>query len=119
MRLTNARAAVTTVVLAAVLIPYVGYVIRGDMPFVQDARGMAGVGLVGLALIFAAWGLRLQTFSGKAMAVIGVGAAALGAAAALVGTEGSDRLLGLFVGALILVWAAETLLHTRPSRRHA
>ncbi len=119
MRLPNTRVRVTAVVLAAVLVPYVGYVIRGDMPLVQDARGMAGVGLVGLALIFAVWGLRLDTFSGKAMAVLGLAALGVGAAAALSGGDGSDRILAVFIGAVILVWAAEALVHARPSHHRA
>lgn len=32
--------------LAAIAVPYIGYLIRGDMPFVQDPRGMAAIGLV-------------------------------------------------------------------------
>lgn len=39
------------VALVAVLIPYIGYLIRGDMPFIQDARGMASAGLISLVAL--------------------------------------------------------------------
>lgn len=47
LRPLTIKDAVATVLLMAVGIPYVGYLIRGEMPFIQDPRGMAGVGLVG------------------------------------------------------------------------
>ncbi|MFP3712597.1 hypothetical protein [Puerhibacterium sp. TATVAM-FAB25] len=33
-------------IAAAIVVPYVGYLVRGSMPFVQDPRGMAAVALV-------------------------------------------------------------------------
>ncbi|GAA4714477.1 hypothetical protein GCM10023215_67060 [Pseudonocardia yuanmonensis] len=32
--------------IAAIVVPYVGYLVRGAMLFIQDPRGMAGTGLV-------------------------------------------------------------------------
>lgn len=49
MRLTK-RDAFATVIVAAVVVPYVGYIVRGSMPFIEDPHGMAGVGLIGLLL---------------------------------------------------------------------
>lgn len=41
MKLTL-RDLVATLLVAAIAIPYVGYLVNGEMPFVKDARGMAG-----------------------------------------------------------------------------
>jgi hypothetical protein len=64
MRLTK-KDLITTALVAAVAVPYVGYLVRGEMPFIQDPRGMAGVGIVGLVLSFAAWGLASDRRSGR------------------------------------------------------
>ena len=46
MRKLTVKDAVATVALVAAGVPYVGYLIEGEMPFIQDPRGMASVGLV-------------------------------------------------------------------------
>ncbi|RDI31983.1 hypothetical protein [Lentzea flaviverrucosa] len=45
MRL-GVRDVVATVLVALIAIPYVGYLINGEMPFVEDPRGMTAIGLV-------------------------------------------------------------------------
>ncbi|WP_329791786.1 hypothetical protein V1227_07620 [Lentzea sp. DG1S-22] len=45
MRL-GVRDVVATVLVAPIAIPYIGYLVNGEMPFVRDPRGMAAVGLV-------------------------------------------------------------------------
>jgi hypothetical protein len=107
MRLTK-RDALATVLIAAVVVPYVGYLIFGEMPFIQDPRGMAGVGLLGLVLAFAAWGVGIHTLFGKVMLALGIATLGLGFAAALIGAEGSGLLLAIFIGAIVVVWAIET-----------
>ena len=107
MKLTR-KDLIATLLIAAVVVPYVGYLIWGEMPFIQDPRGMAAVGIVGLLLGFVAWGLGLRSMFGKVMLVLGVATLGLGIAAALVGAEGSELLLATFVGAIVLVWAVET-----------
>jgi len=52
------RDLVATLIFAAVMVPYVGYVINRSMPFVKDPRGMSAVGLVGLLLMIIAFGGR-------------------------------------------------------------
>jgi hypothetical protein len=108
MRLTK-RDALATLAFAAVLVPYVGYVVRGSMPFIQDARGMAATGVVGLGLALLAWGTGSRF--GVALLVLGVGSIGLGVTAALIGSEGSDLLLAIFIGTIGLVWALESLDH--------
>ncbi len=43
-------------ITAAVVVPLIGYSVRGSVPFVQDPRGMAGVVIVGTVLAFAVFG---------------------------------------------------------------
>lgn len=111
MRRLTAKDAIATVLIAAVAVPYVGYLVRGDMPFIQDPRGMAGVGLVGLVLSFVAWGIGIHSMFGKVMQVLGLSTLGVGVAAALVGAEGSELLLAIFMGAIGVVYLAETAYH--------
>jgi hypothetical protein len=108
MRRLTVKDAFATLVFAAVAIPYVGYLVRGEMPFIQDPRGMAGVGIIGLVLSFAAWGVGFRSLFGKVMLVAGFGALGVGIAAALIGTEGSEILLAVFMGAVAAIYLAET-----------
>lgn len=119
MRRLSVRDAIASIVVAAVAIPYVGYLIRGEMPFIQDPRGMAGVGIVGLILSFVAWGVGTRTAFGKVMLVAGFAALGLGIGAALVGVEGSELLLALFMVAIALVYLAETAYHAMYGEREA
>jgi hypothetical protein len=49
MRITY-KDVIATLLVAAIVVPYIGYLAWGDMPFIQDPRGMAATGLVlGLA----------------------------------------------------------------------
>jgi hypothetical protein len=113
MRGLKLKDAIASVLVAAVAIPYVGYLVRGEMPFIQDPRGMAGVGIVGLILSFAAWGIGVHSVFGKVMLLVGLAALGIGIAAALVGTEGSELLLAIFMGAIAFVYFAETTYHAR------
>ena len=100
-----------TAIVGAVVVPYVGYLVRGSMPYIQDARGMAGVGLIGFLAGVAVW-----AFGGRASfgstALIGIesliGLVALGVGIAPL-TLGSEVLLAWFVGSFVLIWAVEML----------
>jgi hypothetical protein len=111
MRRLTARDAIATLPVAAVAVPYVGYLVRGEMPFIQDPRGMAGVGIVGVILSFIAWGIGIHTIFGKVMLVLGIATLGIGIAAALLGAEGSELLLAVFMGAIAVVYGAETAYH--------
>jgi hypothetical protein len=39
MRKLTLRDLLATLIVAAVLVPFIGYSVRGSMPFVQDPRG--------------------------------------------------------------------------------
>ena len=101
--------------VTATVIPYLGYAIGGEMPFIQDARGMA---ITGLALGAAAWLiLGARAFGARWLGVGGaVAAVALGIIAAVLETgTASSVFLGAFVAvivALYLVSLYEYLRHT-------
>jgi hypothetical protein len=104
---------VATLLVAAIVIPYLGYVAWGDMPFIQDPRGMAATGLV-LGLAAAAVAGR-SAFASEPMhrAALGAGVVALGlgVAALLVGT--SEVLLAVFIAAIVVTWALGEIARTR------
>jgi len=56
MRKLTLKDILPTLIVAAVVIPSIGYLVRGSMPFVHDPQGMAGVGVAGFLLTFAALG---------------------------------------------------------------
>lgn len=92
-------------------IPYVGYLVREEMPFIQDPRGMAAVGIAGLILSYIIWGIETRSTFGKVMLVAGLAALGIGIAAALVGAEGSELLLALFMGAYAVIFVTEIAYH--------
>jgi hypothetical protein len=120
VRLTT-KDVVATLLVAAVVVPYIGYLIAGEMPFIKDPRGMAATGLVlGLAAAVVAG---RAAFTPKplhrAALVSGLVALALGVVALAVGT--SEILLGLFVVGIVVTWgmgelAAQSDRH--PSVQH-
>ena len=109
---------VATVLVAAVVVPFVGYMATGSMPYVQDPTGMAGLGLV-LALIAAAIGGWIATGAGTVLryATAGIGLASLAVGIlALVSENFLDLatrqgLLIAFVAGVVLLWAISLLRH--------
>ncbi|MFR9802413.1 hypothetical protein ACL02T_08925 [Pseudonocardia sp. RS010] len=109
----------TTVLVAAIVVPYVGYLVRGAMPFVQDPVGMAATGLVlGIAaamLVVRRWldpGVLQRT-------ALLTGTVALGLGIAVLWTV-NEALLAAFVGAIVVTWALGELIHVRehPAAQH-
>jgi hypothetical protein len=93
---------VSTSIVAAIVVPYVGYVINGEMPFIKDARGMAAVGII---LLFA-WGLLVRSPFGEGWAAyiaggIGIATLTLGIVA---GWLESDVVLVPFVAGIVMLW---------------
>jgi hypothetical protein len=110
------RDGVATLLVAAIVVPYVGYLARGGMPFVRDPRGMAAVGLVlGLAAVAAVGREAFRGAWGVAAAVSAVGAGAVGVVAFIRADEGalSEGLLAVFVVAVVVAWALAELVRTR------
>jgi hypothetical protein len=110
MRKLTVRDILATLVVAAVVVPFIGYSVRGSMPFVQDPRGMAGVGIVGCLLTFAVLGrdaLGTGAFE-RVMLTLGVLTLAAGIAALI--AETTWALLVPMVAGLVIIWAL-ALLH--------
>ena len=109
MRKLTTRDLVATLITAAVVIPFVGYSVRGSWPFVEDPRGMAGVGIVGGLLAIYAFGRRAFTTGafGATMTLLAVVAIGFGVAALI--AETTWALLVPMVGGLVAVWLLAVL----------
>jgi hypothetical protein len=111
MRLTL-RDLIATIVVAAIAVPYVGYLIDGEMPFVEDPRGMSGVGLLLGVVAFLVLGFDTTGRLGK----VGLGFAALSVVLGFVSlglaeTGAAEVLLAVFMGSILLVWLFELMDH--------
>lgn len=113
MRLTL-RDLVATILVLAIAIPYVGYLIEGDMPFVEDARGMAAVGLLlgAAAYVVLRMGDEFDRV-GKVETTIAAVSLALGLVAlAFAETGAAELLLAVFMVSILVVFALELVDHS-------
>lgn len=97
------------VLVAAVVVPYVGYLFRGEMPYIHDPRGMAITGIVfgGAAAL-----LTGRPVSGRGTFVRAFGIAAIGTGLAALWT-GNEVLLATFIGLMVATWVLHTLIRTK------
>ncbi len=109
------RDAVAVLLFAAVLVPYIGYLVNGDMPLIDNARSMASTGLFlgGAAfwVIRSGRPLRLGRVEGVAAALA---LALYISTIAFAATTTAAFLLAAFMGSLALVFALDLL--DRPRR---
>ncbi|HEX6498979.1 MAG TPA: hypothetical protein VF054_08100 [Micromonosporaceae bacterium] len=113
------RDLVATILVVAIAVPYIGYLVNGSMPFVQDARGMTGVGLAFGALAFGVlkYGDTANPLTRGEIAVASV-SLALGLAALLLAeTAVAATLLALFMVSILVVWAVEVIDHAGIAHR--
>lgn len=114
MKKLTLRDLIATLLVLAIAIPYIGYLVNGEMPFIQDPRGMSAVGL----LLGAAAFLVLRTGdeydrAGKVESGVALVALVLGLVAlALAETAAAEVLLAVFMGSILVVWAMELLDHS-------
>jgi hypothetical protein len=108
-----------TILFAAIAVPYVGYLINGEMPFIKDPRSMSAAGLVlGVAASLVMRRDDLFDRVGKAETALAVASLAVGVVAlALAETAAAEVLLAVFMGSILIVWAVELLDHTGILRR--
>jgi uncharacterized membrane protein YfcA len=112
MRLTI-RDAIATVLVLAIGVPYVGYLVNGEMPFIKDARGMSATGLVLGAIAF----LVLRTGNardrvGQGETVGAVVSMILGVAALVFAEAGAaEVMLAVFMVSILVVFAFEVADH--------
>lgn len=112
------RDAIATALVAAVVVAYAGYLAWGDMPFIHDARGMAGTGLV-LGLAACITGARDVTAHDRLLTVVmGLGTAATVLGIAAVATE-NGLALAAFMGSIVAAWLVATVRHGQSVARSA
>jgi hypothetical protein len=104
---------VATVLVTAIVVPYVGYLVDGSMPFVEDPRGMAGVGLVlGAAAYMLLRGGEEPDRGVLVESYLATGALALGVVAIAFGeTAAAEVLLAVFMVSIVAVFAVMMLDH--------
>ncbi|HWL35535.1 MAG TPA: hypothetical protein VNQ77_05025 [Frankiaceae bacterium] len=104
MRLSR-KDLLASLVMLAVVVPFVGYSIRGSMPFVEDPRGMAAVALAGaLALVWVQWRDTLARGTDGALAPM-LATATVGTAVVAFAIETSWALLVPAVAGVVGLWA--------------
>jgi hypothetical protein len=113
MRLTL-RDLVASVLLLAIAIPYVAFLVNGEAPFVDDARGMAAVGLLlGAVMVLVLRSADELDRVGKVESLVALAALALGIVAlAFAEAAAAEVLLAVFMASILVVWAVEVLDHS-------
>ena len=106
---------IATGFVAAVVAAYVGFLAFGSVPFIEDVRGMAAVGLI-LGFASRRIGGRAAFRHQRTAFAAALGSMVLGIVA--LATENAV-LLALFVGSIVTLWAAAMyaaghLRHLRP-----
>jgi hypothetical protein len=116
------RDGVATLLVAAVVVPYIGYLVKGSMPFIHDPRGMAATALVlGLA---AAAVLGREAFRGTwgaAAGYLAIASGGVGVVTFIRAEDGvtSEGLLVVFIGAMVVTWVLAELVRTGVARSRA
>ena len=110
MRKLTVRDLLATLITAAVVVPFIGYCVRGSMPFVQDPRGMSGIVIVGTVLAFAVFGRKALGTGTFESLMITLGVLTLGFAIAALIAETVWALLVPAMAGLVIIWAL-ALLH--------
>jgi small basic protein len=109
----KARDLTATLLVALIAIPYVGFLVAGEMPFVDDPRGMSAVGLLlgSVAYVVLQSGAPLDRTE-KVETVLAAVSAILGVVAmVLAETAAAEVLLAVFMGSILLVWAVKVVDH--------
>ncbi|HUZ19300.1 MAG TPA: hypothetical protein VMU75_01840 [Acidimicrobiales bacterium] len=105
-----ARDTIASALVVAIIAPYIGYLARGSVPFVEDVEAMAGAGLV-LGLLACAIGGRGPFGPGIFLPVAligGLSTLGLGLAAFVTTNAG---VLAAFMAAVVAMWLATTIRH--------
>jgi hypothetical protein len=101
-----------SILVAAILVPYFGYLARGSMPFIHDSRGMAATALaLGVATCYAG-DMRVMAgrWTGLTVITVLLGVAALGLGIAAVVTA-NGGILAAFIIVIVALWALATARH--------
>jgi hypothetical protein len=104
MRKLTVTDLLATLIVAAVVVAFIGYSVRGSMPFVQDPWGMAGVGIVGAMLTVAALGRKAFGTGAFEVTMVTLGVLTIGFGIAALIAETAWALLVPMVVGLVLLW---------------
>jgi hypothetical protein len=104
MRKLTVRDLLGTLLIAAVAVPFIGYSVRGSLPFVQDPRGMAGVGIVGAVLAFVVFGRKAFGTGAFEWTMVMLGVVTIGFGIAALIVETMWALLVPMVAGLVVMW---------------
>jgi hypothetical protein len=102
-----------TILVAAIAVPYIGYLARGEMPFIEDERGMAATGLVAgvAAYLVMTWGDSFDQV-GIAETALAVVSLVLGVVALTFAEAGAaEVLLAVFMTSILVIWAVKLVDH--------
>lgn len=101
--------------LVAVLVPYVGYLVDGEMPLIENAQAMASTGLLmgGLAFWVIRGGRRPLRLGKVEAGAAGLALVLYILTIALGSTSAAELLLGAFICSLLLVFTLD-LLEPKP-----
>ena len=95
---------IATVLVAAIVVPYIGYLIWGEMPFLKDPRGMGATGLIlGVAAALVVGRAMLDPAPMSRLA-LGTGAVAVVLGAATVWLETNEGILAVFIACIAVTW---------------
>ena len=109
----RARDLVATILVALIAVPYIGYLVNGSAPLIEDPRGMSAVGLVlGIAaFLVLRSGDQFDELGKTEVAIAGV-SLALGLVALIFAEAAvAELLLALFMGSILVVYAVELMDH--------
>lgn len=112
MRLTR-RDAIASVLVALIAIPYIGYLINGSAPFVEDPRGMSAVGLIlgTAAFLVMRAGDERDRYGWGEIGLAGI-SLVLGLIALIFAeTAAAEALLAVFMISILVVFAVELVEH--------
>lgn len=105
------RDVVAMLLVVAVLVPYVGYLVNGEMPLIDDSSAMASTGLVLGVLAFTVirGGGRATRLGRVETGSAGLAVALYVLTIALSSTTAAELLLAAFICSLMLVFALDLL----------
>jgi hypothetical protein len=109
---SSTKNVIATVLVAAIVVPYIGYLVWGEMPFLKDPRGMGATGLILGVAAAVVVGRAVFDPAPLSRAASATGVIALVTGIATVWAETSEGLLAAFIGLIVLTWVLGELAYS-------
>lgn len=101
---------VATALVALAVLYYIGFLVRGAMPLVQDPRGMSAIALVLGVVAFVLLGSATTAPEHRAPAAAAALSVAIGVVTFILGhTAAAPPLLAVFIVSIVVAWALPVL----------